>query len=195
VVSALVWVVIPELLNSNFGTGLIGVLGVLLGVLVERVARLSGRLRFEGSVLSRTLMTSDTTKEHYGKEVSWDDVTEATEAEADSAKYTVIIDLFNGKEVPVGLRAVRLELTRNDGPPIKGNLFDIGPPVRGDVEVINLRPREVRHMQVQGSFGKGVVEAVSDRRWRSIDFVAEFPARPFLGILGSTTYRKTIAKP
>jgi hypothetical protein len=44
-------------------------------------------------------------------------------------------------------------------------------------------------------FGKDAADAIKTRRWKRIDFVAERPKRPFLGILGSKTYRKTILKP
>ena len=48
---------------------------------------------------------------------------------------------------------------------------------------------------LHGYFGKEMEDALKTRRWERIEFVAERPARPIFGVLGSKTHRKTLAKP
>jgi hypothetical protein len=81
----------------------------LLGVMVERLLRLLGRLRFEASGWER---------DFYGGE---DDYTfgiipdEDAEKEATQVRYRTAITLFNGKEVPTGLQDIAIVLVRDDG--------------------------------------------------------------------------------
>ena len=116
--------------------------------------------------------------------------------------------MFNGRETPTGLRDVRLELVRDENLPIKSRPEDLatGTPLRAGnlppglmtydkLQVINLPPRQYVHKGLKGRFEREGAEALTSRRWRSIDFVGELPGRPIFGILGSKTYRKTITEP
>jgi hypothetical protein len=178
----------------------------LLGVVIERLLRLLGRLLFESSV-GELMLTNVADKEGYNRNVSLEEADEKTEA--DGMRYGVAIDLFNGKEVPTGLRDVRVELVRDHGRPIESRPDDLAtgrlpeirvamrvPRTRFDkLDVLNIPPRQFVHKELRGEFGKDAAEALSGGSWRSIDFVGERPKRPFLGILGSKTYRKTITEP
>jgi hypothetical protein len=132
-----------------------------------------------------------------------DDAKDATEV-----RYTVAIDLFNGREIPTALRNVRVEMILDDRSS-ESRADDLGtrklsstiaggtasPYIYDKLAVLNVPPRQFVHKEMGGSFGKEATEAYRDGSWRSIDFVADRPRRPFLGILGSKTYRKTITKP
>jgi hypothetical protein len=50
-------------------------------------------------------------------------------------------------------------------------------------------------MELQGEFDQVGVLALASETWNRIDFVGKSPKRPFMGILGSKTYRKTIIEP
>jgi hypothetical protein len=174
----------------------------LLGVVIERLLRLAGLLRFEASV-ERLLLTGHQDEGGYERNVPLEEADETTEAEG--VAYTVAIDLFNGKEVPTGLRNVRVEMILDNGRSVESRPDDLETerqhPIRVErslriiidkLDVLNIPPRQFVHKELRGSFGKEAAKALSVGRWRSIDFVADRPKRPFLGILGSKTYRKTI---
>jgi hypothetical protein len=172
---------------------LIGGTFALLGVVIERLMRLTGRVRFEASV-ERLLLTGVIDKDGYERNVSWKDADANTEASG--VQYIFAIDLFNGKEVPTGLRDVRVELVRDDGGRLKSSRpSDIAADPR-DVNVINIPPRQFKHMRLYGEdFGKDAADALKTTGWKQIEFVGERPKRPVLGILGTKTYRKTITEP
>ena len=75
--------------------------GVVVGVLTERIARALGRLRCEASGWE-TKFTSALTKFGEFREI------EPGQAEmlARRVEYRFAIDLYNGKEVPAGLRDI-----------------------------------------------------------------------------------------
>src|SRR5215217_4452380 len=86
-------------------------LGVIVGALTERLVRVTGRLRFECSSSS---LRPDVGSAHGGPlSMDWTEVTK--EMSVQGAQYIFAIDLFNGKEVPTGLRGVRVRLIRDDG--------------------------------------------------------------------------------
>jgi hypothetical protein len=176
-------------------------LGVTVGVVVERLARSLGRLRFEASVRS-ALLTAEVEEESNYPRTATVRLEEANEATvAGGGRYTFEIDLFNSSEVPTGLRNVRVEITAGDGPAIESRPHDIvgTDPLAPDpiispppVDVINLPPRQFTHLELREDYlSKDAAEVLKGGRWK-IEFVAERPGRPFFGILGSKTYRKTI---
>lgn len=184
-------------LYGGLGGGLIGGVLALLGVIVERVLRLTGFLRFEASEWEAKFVSGD----------SWDREELSPDEAATSAErveFSFAVDLFNGKEVPTGLRDIKVELVRKAGESLTSRPEDRQSGSResrhkairySSVDVINLAPRQFLRMELQGEFYRAGVLALASEKWRRIEFVGERPKRPILGVLGSKTYRKTITDP
>lgn len=170
--------------------GALGIIGTLLGVMIERLLRLTGRLRFEASDGEVSLKISDGQGSWYPVSLEKaDDV-----AEVIGARYAVAIDLFNGREVPTGLRRVRVELVRDDGERSESRPYNTEDRPLG-VDVVNIPPRQFKHLELhEDDLDKDVADVLKTGRWKRIDFVGEFPGPPIFGILGSKTYRKTITE-
>ena len=134
--------------------------------------------------------------------------------DAGGANYRLSVDLFNGREVPTGLLNVRVELFSSDSGAGEDEPFvsipqDLSTTRRGkdypglgevgggidDLKMINLPPRQIVHIELKGTFGKEAAVALAAQEWSRVDFVGELPAKPFYGILGNKTYRKTITEP
>jgi hypothetical protein len=173
----------------------------LLGVMIERLIRVLGRLQFE--IASEPSLVIEGIK--FGSIPLKDiDATEAIEAEG--VGYDFAVDLFNGKEVPISLRDISVEIVLDDEKRITSKPYDpaaykeVLARQRGyhklDVlNVLNLPPRHLVHIVLGGSFGEEAASVLISGKWRRIEFVGKFPKRPFFGILGSKTYRKTITEP
>src|SRR5919112_823404 len=82
----------------------------LLGVVVERVLRLTGFLHFEASEWETRFTAARNVWGEF-EEISPDEA--ATSAQR--VEFTFDVDLFNGKEVPTGLRDIKVELVRKEG--------------------------------------------------------------------------------
>jgi hypothetical protein len=171
----------------------------LLGVVIERVLRLTGFLRFE---------TSEWETRFTAARNDWGEFEEIRPEEAATSaqrvEFTFDVDLFNGKEVPTGLRDIKVELVRKEGESLTSRTEDRQSGRRehphqairySKVDVINLAPRQFLRMELQGEFDRAGVLALASQMWRRIEFVGERPKRPILGVLGSKTYRKTITDP
>ena len=171
----------------------------LLGVVIERVLRLTGFLRFE---------TSEWETRFTAARNDWGEFEEIRPEEAATSaqrvEFTFDVDLFNGKEVPTGLRDIKVELVRKEGESLTSRTKDRQTGRRehphqamrySKVDVINLAPRQFLRMELQGEFDRAGVLALASQMWRRIEFVGERPKRPILGVLGSKTYRKTITDP
>lgn len=184
-------------MSATTATLLAGSFAALLGVVVERLLRLTGLLRFEASEPS-LMLTGVLDKEGLPRNVNWKVADETTEA--DGVEYRFAIDLFNGKEVPTGLRDVTVVFVHNDGHRQRSSPYDseTGRQVSGrliadQLVVINVSPRQFVRKELHGYFGKEEADAVKTGRWeRTLVFEAKRPKRPILGILGSKTYHKTI---
>jgi hypothetical protein len=184
-------------LYGGLGGGLIGGVLALLGVIVERVLRLTGFLHFEASEWEVKFVSGD----------SWDREELSPDEAATSAErveFSFAVDLFNGKEVPTGLRDIKVELVRKEGESLTSRPEDRQRVSRQNrytemrysrVDVINLAPRQFLRMELQGEFDRAGVLALASEKWRRIEFVGERPKRPILRVLGSKTYRKTITDP
>jgi hypothetical protein len=183
VVAGVLWVRAVSAETATLYGALIAGTFALLGEVIERVLRLTGRLWL-------TTSSDPTLRVVIGRNVGGDELT--------------FVDLFNGKEVPSGLRDVRLELlVYGDGVPFRSHPSEAVPihtptsavPSREPRPlgvVINLVPRQFRQLELHGAFSEAAAESIRDRRWRKVEFVGEFPRRPLLGILGSKTFRETI---
>jgi len=165
-------------------------------VVIERLLRLAGRLRFEASEPSLVL-TGVLDKEGLPRNVSWKDAEETTEA--DGVYYRFAIDLFNGKEVPTGLRDVLVVFVHHGGrrepsPPYdsKTGRQVSGRLVADELEVINVSPRQFVRTELHGYFGKEEADAIKTGRWKRMVFETKRPKRP---LLWRKTYRKIIIEP
>jgi hypothetical protein len=173
----------------------------LLGVMIERLIRVLGRLQFE--IASEPSLVIEGIE--FGSTPLNDiDATEAIEAEG--VGYDFAVDLFNGKEVPISLRDISVEIVLDDEKRITSKPYD--PATFSEtlarqrgydklplLAVLNLPPRQLIHMVLSGSFGEEAASVRISGKWRRIEFVGKFPKRPFFGILGIKTYRKTITEP
>ncbi len=172
----------------------------LLGVMIERVLRLVGFLRFEASGWERRFTAA---RDGFGsfKETRPD----VAEMLAKRVEYRFAIDLFNGKEIPTGLRDIKVVLIREDGESLTSRPYDLlsvhrdqsfGVMTKSSVDVINIPPRQFVRKELAGSFdNREAVVALASEKWKQVEFEAKRPKRPVLGVLGSKTYRKTITEP
>jgi hypothetical protein len=184
----------------------------LLGVMIERLIRVLGRLQFEVASEPSLVIEGIELEPGYPRTIPLKDIVAtiplqdmvATEAiEAQGVAYDFAVDLFNGKEVPIGLRDISVEIVLDDEKRITSKPYD--PATFSEalarqrgydnlplLNVLNLPPRQLVHMVLSGSFGEEAASVLISRKWRRIEFVGKFPKRPFFGILGSKTYRKTL---
>jgi hypothetical protein len=166
----------------------------LLGVVIERLLRLIGLLRFKASGWEQKFRGNDET---YGfAEVP----IERVEKDATGVDYRCAIDLFNGKEVPTGLRDIMIVLVREDGDSLTSRPYDLmsvgrDPSfdvlTRSDVDIINVPPRQFVREELAASFDREGAVALATGRWERAEFVGERPKRP---LLWRKTYRRTIVK-
>jgi hypothetical protein len=182
-------------LYGGLGGGLVGGVLALLGVVVERLLRLTGRLRGMASKPSFTLIGA---MDEMGRQTPVDLLDADETTDADAVEYRFAIDLFNGKEVPTGLRDVRVVFVHSGGDHHTStpNDLETGRQLSGrlmidELKVINIPPRQFVRKEMQGYFGKEEADALKTGTWERIEFVGEFPSRP---ILGSKTYRKTVTE-
>ncbi len=113
-----------------------------------------------------------------------------------SATYEFTLDFFNGKELPVGLRKIRIvfkcrgvgEVSRIPIDPTTGRKL-AGISHYDSVSTINLPPRQLVSQRFHGRVGKADALALTD--WKTARFVAEYPGRRWLS---KGTYSKIIAK-
>jgi len=161
------------LLAALIGGGL-----ALLGVFIERFSRSIGLLWCEST----------------GWDLTFDD---------QAAKYSVCLDLFNGKEIPVGLRSISVVFICKEGKLISEpeevqarpfplspivKLQDVGPLISA-VSVVNLPPRQWMSKELQGRvYEKEDVRLLAG--WRKVEFVGQRQRR---GLFERKTYRKVIA--
>jgi hypothetical protein len=169
-------------LYGGLGGGLIGGILALLGVIVERVLRLVAFLRFEVYEWERKFTKARN---------DWGDYEEIMPEEAATlAKrvgYSLAVDLFNGKEVPTGLRDIKVALVRKDGEPLTSRPQDRQSGSRDSrsgvlrysrVGVLNIQPRQFVRMELQGEFDRAGALALAAEMWERIEFVGERPKPP-----------------
>ena len=162
------------------------IIGALFGVVAATLMR-SGRLRCEASFLPPPMLTGVEREAGYPRSYRLD---EADAAEATGVFCRFTVELFNGTERPTALGGPRAVFVAADG----ARYFS---PVRlergGELDVINLEPRRIERLTLEGEFGaRGVAEALQAGSWKRIMFEAQRPARP---LLWRRAYRKTIVKP
>jgi hypothetical protein len=180
--------------SSNLVAALVGGGLALAGLLFERLLRSFGRLWCEpwGWMLTPTARR--------GRAKAW---TTVPIEEAERIGYSGLLDLFNGKEIPVGLRDVRVVFSCDDGVVVskpedaleswnrelEADSYRIPPIAWGLLHVVNLPPRQWVLKELEGR-----IDAPEECRllmgWRSIELVAERQKR---GLFESKVFRRTIA--
>jgi hypothetical protein len=177
--------------SAQIVAALIGGGLALTGLVVERLLRTWGRLWCEVSDWELTFMSG----EKVGGTLQ-EFVPERPE-EAKWARYSVHLDLFNGKEIPVGLRDISIVFSCDDGEVVRKPLSTTGGvqrPYGGPVDyplmrIINLLPRQwdfvALHNELRGPDNVRLLLG-----WRKAEFVGQRQRR---GFLERKTFRKTIA--
>lgn len=159
----------------------------LAGLVIERFLRSFGRLWCESSGWEMRFVAE-------GDPMGG--LEEVVPEKAEGLEYSVRLDLFNGKEIPVGLRDITIvfvceggeELVHKPSSSTSGT-FSYGSIDYAKLEVVNLRPRQWEHLPLHGVFNDQS-EARLLAGWRRVDFVGQRQRR---GLLEQKTYRKTIA--
>ena len=177
----------------------VGLLGVVVGVLAERIARVFGRLYCETSDWETRYTTATLNPFGLYKEIE----PEQAKMFAKRVGYRFAIDVFNGKEIPTGLRDIKVELVREGGSPLESRPYDLMSVrkdelskglVRTEVAVINIPPRHFVHMQLTGSFDtREAVVALRGGSWKRVEIVGQLSRGLLLS--RSKIYRKKIATP
>jgi len=172
----------------------------LLGIMIERLLRGLGRLRCEmASALTLELTGVERGKGSREQRVPFVESDETTKA--NGVFYAFAVDLFNGREVPISLNAISVEIVLNNDRRIGSYPYENATyehqlswrTIYDKIDVINVPPRQFVHQVVMGTFDENAAYALTSGKWRSFEFVGKLPKRPFFGILGSKTFRKTIA--
>jgi hypothetical protein len=190
------------LLAAPIGGGL-----ALVGVFVERFLRSLGRLWFVSSGWDMRFYLNGFVQEVEGgfvQEVEEGEVEPERVKDVRSVQYFVNLDLFNGKEIPVGLRAVSVVFTC-DGGEVTNTPEDV--PWSAErrararrseedsdhaVRVLNLAPRQwVRKELVGWIARRDKPEAIRLLGgWRQVEFVGQRQRR---GLFERKEFRRTIA--
>jgi hypothetical protein len=181
--------------NSNILAALIGGGLALSGLLVERVLRSFGRLWCE----PWGWRLIPVAKRGRAKVA-----TRVPEEEAKHFSFSGKLDFFNGKEIPVGLRNVRIVFVCDNGIEVDTIPADaeatwtyeasydphLPPPTAwGLLHLINLPPRQWVIKDLEGRI-EDPEEVRLLHRWRRMEFVAERQKR---GLFESKVLRKTLA--
>ncbi len=171
---------------------LIGVVGVLSGLVVERLLRNAGRIWCEPTEWETRFKARKSDKAG-----GWLRTDVENPKEADQAGYSVWLDFYNGKEVPVGLRDVSIVFSCDGGELVSkpfsttsGQQIGMGGPISyATMRNINLLPRQWISVALHNDYTD-----LKDVRllagWRKAQFVGQ---RQRFIPWASKTYRKTIA--
>jgi len=189
--------VIPDLLDSGFATALGGGVAAVLGVVVGWLLRVSGSLTcYSGHWdISFEIEGGDELGQPTKK---YDELEEGDRV--GRARFVLPLDLFNPKEVPVGLREVRIEMVREDGTRLPVKLHDTDATkvfhsltIPGEeADVLNLPSRQFLRVRLGGFLDAEDAKTRASGRCRKVEFVGEPPKRR---LLPTRTFRRTIAKP
>lgn len=175
--------------------GAFTLLGVVVGIVAERLARTLGKITCEpqeewepvfGLISTRTGDSGQSVSHEYevGETVN-----------SNHARYSVTLDLFNSKELPVGLRSIRIIFDCEGGSVV--NIPDEAPPPKlpgtitpgEQASILNLPSRQLVSLRFQGnSIGEDVQTL---RRWKTAKFVAEYPGSR---LFSRGTFSKVIAR-
>lgn len=142
-------------------TGIIGVLGVLVGIFAERLAQRYGRLRCEAeNVRLQIIGAWDGLNLIHALPVDPGRLEPSDEKSPLWVDYRVAIELFNEKELRTGLRALEIVFRGQDGTCLKTIPHDHTSwrlehrmPTTDALEVVNLPSREWVRLDLSGGWG------------------------------------------
>lgn len=160
--------------------------GVVVGVLAERIARSWGRLWCEPTSWRLRYMSRD--EAGYDRELP-----PGEEDRAEKVEYSLGLDLFNGKEIPVGLRDISVVFVGDGGELVSkpwsapSGRLEGGRTNYATLILINLAPRQWDHVELLG-----VLDVETAKSLRRVDFVGQRQRR---GLFKGKTFRKNIGLP
>jgi hypothetical protein len=152
---------LTEILNSNFAAGIVGVLGVVTGVLLDRLLRRSGKVIFE--VSEARCSTALPGQEHLGPRTLRLCPAEASAEERDLVAQAAAlgcrfdVQLYNDRDIRTGLRDLAVLFCDAEGNVLIEvdelyNWFSKdGAPGRDALVVINLPSRELVSLELEVS--------------------------------------------
>lgn len=179
---------------STLLIGVFTLLGVALGLVGERFVRTLGEITCEPrEEWGPTFLFENPEGSDWGKESSSQNPF-YSDQKPGSATYAFTLDFFNSKELPVGLRSIKIVFECEDGAvytisenpgtyKTKGNLAKTDP-----LTTLNLPPRQLVSQQCRGYVRGEDVQTLTG--WKTAKFVAEHPGR---GWFSGNTYSKIIA--
>ncbi len=178
-------------LNQPYVTllaALIGVFGALSGLVVERLLRALGRMWCEPAGWKLKFMVRNHTERGGYSDVE----VEPTEApEGAWVTYSASLDLYNGKEIPVGLRDISVVFIHDGSKLIHkpwdatSGVFSYGHTTYATLVTVNLSPCQWVRLELLGT----VREVEAMKGWRRAEFVGQRR-----GAFGRRrTFQKTIA--
>jgi hypothetical protein len=178
--------VIPEAV-PDLTTALVGLLGVLIGLLGNYGLQRFGRVWCEPSseVKLRELWGNN----EYGHLT--EQVTDVEKARA--FKYSLHLDLFNSKDIPVGLRDISVVFIYEDGTvstePNDGatRSYSQGQSHYDELHVINLPPKHWVHKELVGWVERREEQALAN--WQRVEFVGKRHRR---GIFERKTFKVVV---
>jgi len=172
----------PDTIEVGIFTIVATLSGVVVGGLVERLYRSWGRLwcepsRCEVRYVAPDEMGGGTTLDPEEAGDNW------------GAEYAVGLDLYNGKEVPVGLRDISVVISYGAGEKqfqsrpwdATSGQFSYGRTTYATLALVNLAPRQWVRLELLGNLDG----AKTAKGWRKIEFVAERR-----GLFGASEFRK-----
>ena len=142
--------------------------GVVVGIVANRLADRLGRLWCKPTGWKLRFMNADgEIGIERADEVTWLD-------------YSFALDLFNGRDIPTGLRNLKVILVCEDGKEVRSEPADRASVRPGasspeEMSVINLPPRKWVHKEFVGTFHEP--EGINVGKWQRADLVGEWPRR------------------
>ncbi len=188
----------PDTIEVGIFTIVATLSGVVVGSLVERLYRSWGRLWCEPSRCEVRYVAPDEMGGHKTldpDEMGGHKTLDPEEAGDDwGAEYAVGLDLYNGKEVPVGLRDISVVVSYDAAGEKQfqsrpwdamSGQFSYGRTTYATLTLVNLAPRQWVRLELLG-----VLEGAKiSKGWRRIEFVAER-----CGLFGTLReFRKVVA--
>ncbi len=166
------------------GLAILGtLLGTILGLTFDRFQRSRGPLRC-WATHGEVRFLPGYTEEDFGKEP-------VATGETVGVSYAFGLDLFNSKEIPVGLHDLSVALVCDGGKLVDKPLDPASRKVRAGIDVheplhfVNLPPRQVVHVEIFGRLS----DVETAQTWRRVEFVGYRGAG---GLFESEEFRETI---
>ncbi len=172
----------PLITATLIGGGL-ALLGTIVGMVMERFLRSKGRLRC-WTTHGEVRFLPGYTEGDFGSEL-------VATGEIVGVTYAFGLNLFNSKEIPVGLHDLSVVLVCDGGKLVDKPLDPASPKKEGGIEgheplhFVNLPPGQVVHVEILGRLS----DVETAQTWRRVEFVGHRGAG---GLFESEEFRETI---